>query len=237
MSGRPALLSIHDLMPETMDRVIAMMDRFEGWGIGPVSLLVVPGKDWGRGHLEQIRNWSEKGHPLVAHGWAHWTEVVGIRHRLHSMFFSRTVAEHLALDREGVMGLMRRSYAWFGENGFPDPGVYVPPAWALGAVGPSDLAELPYDQVEATEGVYFRQGEGMGRCFLPVVGFEADTAMRAAFLKPWNRVQVRQALRKRVPLRIALHPFDDELRLAGQMGEILAMGWDWCRYGDVLEAE
>ena len=223
-----ALVSIHDLMPETMERV----DRILGWlqerGVPPCTLLVVPGKDWTPSQIERLRTLSQQGHHLAAHGWHHHTEPRKWYHRLHALFISRNVAEHLDLDSAGIRQLLQRSHDWFGEHGLPSPDFYVPPAWALGPISKTDLAQVPYSRIETTRGFLFPSKEGAHRrTALPLTGFEADTQLRAAFLRRWNGAQTKRAQKTNTPLRISIHPDDLELKLRDQMEALFAMPWDY----------
>ena len=109
-----AYLSVHDVMPHTLDRVRALLggplSRFPA---GHVPLLVVPGREWNEADLAQLRDWQAAGHPLAGHGWMHRVERYGgWRHRVHAALISRDVAEHLALEAEGILDLMCRCHAW-----------------------------------------------------------------------------------------------------------------------------
>ena len=228
----PALVSLHDVMPETLDRVATILDRLRAWGLPPVTLLVVPGRAWRPAQIDQLHRWVEAGHPLAAHGWVHHVESIrGWRHRLHSRFLSRRVAEHLALDGDGIVRLMRRSGEWFPAQGLPAPTLYVPPAWALGRVARDALRPLPFAQVEVLRGVLELRSGALRP--LPVVGFETDTPRRARLMRPWNRFQAHRARRTGRPLRIALHPFDFEYFLHRDLEDILQRRWKFLAYTEL----
>ncbi|NBB80203.1 MAG: DUF2334 domain-containing protein [Verrucomicrobia bacterium] len=212
------LVSIHDLMPETMDRVEAILDWLEQRSVPPATLLVVPGKPWTSNGLSRLRELAEAGHELAAHGWQHRTQPRRFWHRLHATFVSHNVAEHLNLDSAEITELMLRSFAWFPENGLPSPRLYVPPAWALGNISAKHLAQLPYHNIETTFGILQRNQEGIYQMQrLPLSGYEADTDIRAAFLRKWNTCQARSAKMTNRPLRISIHPDDPGLPLRNQM--------------------
>lgn len=215
-------------MPETFDRVERILEHLERRSIPPITLLVVPGKDWQAGQIECLRDWARQGHELAAHGWHHHVPSIhGWRHRLHATLISRNVAEHLALDPAGILRLMCRSHDWFAEHGLPEPTLYVPPAWALGPLSAADLAQLPFRQVET---LWHLLSPAAGTsCRLPMVGFEADTPLRALAVGAWNALQVRGA--RRQPLRIAIHPDDFELRLARPLDRLLDQPFRFLRYG------
>lgn len=211
-----ALVSIHDCMPETLERVETLLTWLADLGVPPVTLLVVPGKDWQPAELVRLRELSNSGHPLAAHGWHHHTRPRRLYHRLHAALLSRNVAEHLALDPSEIEALLRRAYDWFPENGLPAPHLYVPPAWALGSIPATRLKDSPYTCIETTRGLLFPQNHPFFQS-LPLTGYEADTAFRATFLKHWNAMQASAAQNSGKRLRISIHPDDLNLRRADQM--------------------
>jgi len=217
---RPALISVHDVMPATLPQVRAVMARLEARGLGPVTLLVTPGLGWDEAGLGELRTWQAAGHRLAGHGWRHEADrVEGWYHRLHSGLVSRGVAEHLALSPAEAGALMQRCFAWFAEQGLGAPEMYVPPAWAMGRVSRQQMRDLPFRWYETLAGIYDSEADRMHR--VPVVGFEADTAMRAGVLGLANRVSHTLARWRGRPVRIAIHPHDLELRLAGQLADLL----------------
>ncbi|MDZ7802583.1 polysaccharide deacetylase family protein [Thiohalophilus sp.] len=226
-----ALISIHDVMPETLDRVEALIERLRARDRTAITLLVVPGRAWDETDIARLAAWSRQGMELAAHGWQHHARRIhGLWHRLHALFISRDAAEHLALTTAEIEQLMRDSAIWFEAHDLPTPTSYIPPAWALGRLPRARLAALPYQQVEVTRGVIDCRS---GRLHaLPLVGFEADTAFRAAFLRCWNRFQAHQARRSGRPLRIGIHPGDAELRLADQLAEFIDGHWTSHRLDD-----
>lgn len=212
------IVSIHDLMPETMDRVETILDWLREHGRPQVTLLVVPGKPWSQKGIGRLRDLAAMGHVLAAHGWHHQTSIRRWKHQIHAMLISRNVAEHLDLDATGIIHLMQRSHDWFAKQQLPSPHLYVPPAWALGSITPDQLAALPYQQIETTRSLYQR---GSANTFrkntYPLTGYEADTPLRASFLRLWNSHQARSAQRSGRPLRISIHPDDLRLRLTDQL--------------------
>jgi predicted deacetylase len=212
------LLSIHDCMPETLDRVDAILDWLGRDSIPKITFLVVPGKPWSPRDLDRLRRLVAAGHRLAAHGWAHQTTPRRLGHRLHAALLSRNVAEHLALDSAEITALMQRSFQWFAEQQLPEPSLYVPPAWALGRIVPEHRKQLPYAQIETTSGLLQREPTGRyTQRRLPLTGYEADTPLRAGFLRRWNRWQAASAQRSQRPLRISIHPDDLNLRLRDQL--------------------
>lgn len=228
-----ALISIHDLMPDTMGRVEKILNWLEALKVPPVTLLVVPGKPWASEQLARLRELADKGHQLAAHGWHHKTHPRKLYHRLHSFIISRDVAEHLDLDSQGVFDLLIHSGEWFTENGLPTPEFYVPPAWALGFIKQKHLQQAPYRMIETTRGLIQLEDGKVKREAYPLTGFEADTFVREAFLRRWNRLQTNKAIRSKQPLRISIHPDDLQLRLTDQMEELLRIDWEYLAYRDL----
>lgn len=225
------LISIHDLMPETMARVEMILDWLKQSSIPPATLLVVPEKPWTTDELDRLRQFAEAGHELAAHGWEHKTHPRRLWHRIHATFISRNVAEHLDLDSADIADLMLRSHQWFPEHGLPRPKLYVPPAWALGNISSKHLAALPYQQIETTFGLLQRNHESSYRLQkLPLSGYEAGSPLRAAFLQQWNTRQAIKAKRMHRPLRISIHPDDLSLRLRDQLQKQIWMVDEFVRY-------
>jgi len=222
------LVSVHDVMPETLERVQHVLDLCARVNPGPITLLVVPGRHWDRAQIDRLRGWQAAGHRLAGHGWLHWVEGFGgLCHRLHGAVISRRVAEHLALDRTAIVRLIRRCHGWFESQGLAPPDLYVPPAWAMGAIPPADLAALPFPRYEVLTGV--RDAANGQLLPLPMLGYEADTPARALAIRLWNRVNRRRAA-TRGWLRIAIHPDDLDLRLAADLRDDLHRFGRWVTY-------
>ncbi|MBK1717135.1 polysaccharide deacetylase family protein [Thiocystis violacea] len=206
------LVSVHDVMPETLPRVERILDLLATEGVNAVTLLVVPGLDWSSEQIDWLRRHEARGYELAGHGWLHRVATYGgLRHRLHAWFLSRNVAEHLALDADGILNLMSRCHAWFRAHGLRAPTLYVPPAWAMGAIPRNALAELPFLRYEIFSGVLSGQ---TGRLYpIPMLGYEADRAWRIPVIRIWNHFN-RHRSRRRGWLRIGIHPQDLDLALA-----------------------
>lgn len=221
-AGLRALVSIHDVMPETRTRVAALL-RTMPETIPPerVVLLVVPGRDWSGADRDWLRSLQQQGYELAGHGWSHrCAPPRTLYHRLHSLLLSRDAAEHLSLDADAIAQLIRANRRWFHEQGLDEPELYVPPAWALGALPRRDLKALPFRYYETLSGIHDVQRDRFRR--LPVIGFEADTPGRAAMLRLINLVQLRLARWLDRPVRVAVHPYDAELHLAADLRAALA---------------
>jgi predicted deacetylase len=211
-SAYKALVSIHDVMPSTLDRVEQLVGLAEHHGIGKLTLLVVPGLAWKYCELARVRRWQDAGYRLAGHGWRHRCNTIrGWRHCLHSWLISRDVAEHLELRQDRVITLVNRCREWFDQQGFEPPDLYVPPAWALGNLEPDAIRTLPFPLIETMWGVI--DARQVNHIRLPLAGFEANTLTRQLTLQCLNRINRLLASRWHRPLRLALHPGDLELRL------------------------
>ncbi|MEA3260319.1 MAG: polysaccharide deacetylase family protein [Pseudomonadota bacterium] len=210
------LISIHDVMPETRERVTDILEQLAWLPPAAVTLLVVPGKDWRAADLDWLRDLSERGYPLAGHGWRHRCDTPkSFHHRLHSAFISRDAAEHLSLDEERIIALIQDCHRWFVEHGLTPGPLYVPPAWALGAVNKRRLAALPFRYYETLGGLYDARDQRFHP--MPLLGFEADTTLRAWSLNLFNRGNYLAALATGRTLRVSIHPQDLQLRLGAQV--------------------
>lgn len=229
-----AVLSLHDVMPETLGRMEEILKFLSDHGIPPITLLIVPGREWRPCQVATLRRLADRGYTLAAHGWVHETRPSRPYHRLHSMLLSRNVAEHLAFDEEGIYALMQRSLGWFTENSLPAPELYVPPAWAIGRISRNRLRELPLRYVEVLRGVVTLRENRLHP--LPVVGFEADTAWRSLAVRGWNWTALQRARMTGKPVRISLHPQDFHLRLVHCLRQLLQEDFVWKSYPEAVAA-
>ena len=215
-----ALLSVHDVMPATLDRTAAILERLPAACRRGTLLLVVPGLPWRDEQVARLRRWQAEGLRLAGHGWHHEAGAIrGLYHRLHSLLLSRRAAEHLALGPGEIAELLARCHAWFAGQDLEPPDYYVPPAWAMGRADPGILRDSPFRWFETTAGLYDSEAGRFLR--LPLAGFEADTRARRLFLQAWNGLNRRLASPRR-PLRLAIHPDDWSLHLASQLEAFLA---------------
>lgn len=216
----PALISIHDVMPETLPNVQRCLDRCREFDHSTVYLLVVPGRSWHDTQIEQLQQWVSEGCLLVGHGWVHHADhIQGWRHRLHSVLISRDVAEHLCLDERAIVALMQRCRAWFAAHKLPVPEMYVPPAWAMGQVRRSHLRTTGFRYVETVRGIDDLTDRRL--VSRPLIGYEADTRFRAVTLRLWNRAN-RLLPDSAGPPRLAIHPDDLDLKLSDELIKDLA---------------
>lgn len=227
------LVSIHDVMPETLDRVFEIFGRLEQSGLLPVTLLVVPGRDWRPEDITRLRSLVARGAELAGHGWVHEVErVSGFGHRLHSALISKRVAEHLALDGSGCIELMQRCHDWFADQDLPLPTLYVPPAWAMGPLSRSALHDLPFRQFETLSGVYATGTSRFRR--LPLLGFEVDSRWRRLIVHGWNAVNQKWGGSLQRPIRLGIHPHDFSLQLSDQLDLLIRSGGQGLSYRSLV---
>jgi predicted deacetylase len=184
-----------------------------------VYLLVVPHRDWSISQLDQLRHLQQQGYPLAGHGLTHHVDnISGIYHRLHSRIISKQVAEHLALNEDGIVNLITDCYHWFLLNHFKAPELYVPPAWAMGSISKHKLQWLPFRWYEYLHGIH----DSVSNNFkpLPVIGFEAENYASKTVLKTWNYLNTAVST-GRHPLRISIHPNDFQLPLQADLVRLL----------------
>lgn len=223
------LVSIHDVMPDTIGVVRGIMDQLDNYGISPVTLLVVPGKSWSESDLAWLRTRQKRGDRLAGHGWIHRAGAPrGLFDRLHRRFFSRGVAEHLPLSADGISALIEKCHGWFAAQDLATPDLYVPPAWAMGSISREQLRQLPFRNYETLAGVYDATTDRFTA--VPLVGFEADTAFRAITLRLSN-VFNQVAAKWHGQLRVAIHPYDPQLRLRADLARMLEKPANCVAYG------
>ncbi len=234
--GRPrarALVSVHDVTPAHLPRVLRILEILEEAGVPPCTLLVVPGTGWTPGSLRTLGALVDKGYPLAGHGWSHQC---GSRrtlfHRLHGLLISRDQAEHLSRTREELLALVQGCHDWFGRQGLPEPDLYVPPAWAMGRLTRQDLRDLPFPRYEVLRGLLDARS---GRLrWLPLAGFEADTRFRQVSLRLFNGLNARLAGRTGRPLRVSLHPPDLDYLLAAELEAMVREPWRFVREEEAM---
>ncbi len=228
-----AVVSIHDVAGTNIDRITAILDFLSSMNVARVTLLVIPDSEWDGDGRRRLRQWGEAGIDLAAHGWRHRCgRIRGPYHRFHSRFLSRNVAEHLSAGPDRVADIIRRSHDWFNEMGLPTIPLYVPPAWAMGQIDETALRKLPFIWCETLTGIWDVHTGRHRR--LPLAGFEADTRLRTLSLSLFNQINIAAASASGRPLRVAIHPDDLSLGLAGALPAVLGRCGRFLRYSDVM---
>lgn len=225
MTAARAIVSIHDVRPSTLSGVLEVAALLERADVRPVTLLVVPGVAWDAESLDTVRDLIDRaGYGVAGHGWHHVApRPASLPHRIHAMLISRDQAEHLSRSEEEVAQLVARCHEWFRRVDLPQPELYVPPAWALGRLPRSELAALPFRWYELLHGCV-SAADGALR-IMPLVGFEADTRVRALALRVLNPANLWTGAATGRPLRVAIHPWDLRHRLAAPLRRLLERQW------------
>lgn len=219
-----ALFSVHDVTPGALPRVRRLVALVEESGHPPPLLLVVPGGNWTPASLDGLRELVDRGCRLAGHGWSHRAPPpASLAHRIHALVISRDQAEHLSRAREDLRDRVSRCHAWFGERKLPVSPVYVPPAWALGALTGPDLRALPFRYYSTLTG--FVDAASGRKVRLPLVGFEADTPARRRALRVSNALNLTLGRWLGRPVRIGYHPTDLELLLEEDARRIARRRW------------
>ena len=96
-----ATVSIHDVMPHTLEGVHALAALIPVNQRPKTLLLIVPGLEWSAEQINTLKHLRDDGFSFAGHGWQHRTpHIRGIYHRLHSLLISRNAAEHLSYSRD-----------------------------------------------------------------------------------------------------------------------------------------
>lgn len=227
------LLSVHDVMPKTFSDVKGIISLLERYQMGPVTLLIVPGKEWKENEITLLKGLEKKGYNLAGHGWTHKTlKIKSFKHRIHSVVLSRNSAEHLSLKAENIKKIIQSSYRWFQDVGLKSPFLYVPPGWALGKVSVNDLRDLPFRLYETLTGLYDSEIDLTYR--LPLIGFEADKRLRILSLRVSNSLNKAMVRISNRPVRIGIHPTDLRLGLASSIFSTLKQCDEFVSYKEVM---
>jgi len=227
-----ALLSVHDVMPETLSITQSILEFLTNRGIETVTLLIVPGRNWSSKNIDKLVELQRKGYILAGHGWNHKCFLPKtFYHKIHSGLLSRMVAEHLSISREEIIKIICQCYSWFGNHDLIPPDLYVPPAWAMGSISRKELDSLPFRLYETLTGIYDNTDNFFYR--LPLIGFEADTDLRVKLLKILNKCNRGLTCLLNRPLRISIHPCDQQLGLASELEELLLCNYKYINYTDI----
>lgn len=232
-SSVPAIVSVHDVTPQTLPVVIKMLNRLERLHIHTATLLVVPGAGWSPVDVSRLRDLQQKGYHLAGHGWIHGCSGrYTLKHKVHALLMSRNVAEHLSQAPGNIANLILRCFGWFHTVGLAPPDLYVPPAWAMGRISRNTLNRLPFKWYESLTGIYDAENGTFHRLLL--LGYEADTWLRKLVLKISNRIHQKTASAMGFPIRVAIHPFDLDRRLSADLMDFLKKHAYVMSYADLL---
>ena len=212
-------ISIHDASPHNLLDIETIICTLQNqYRINKICLLVIPGLNWNKEHIQKLQDWQNEGIEIAAHGWVHKAEKnKTLYHIIHSMIISAECAEHLSKNRQDIYYMMKKSYNWFISNGFKKPLLYVPPAWALGKITKKDLKRLEFTYYECTTGMIHHQKYH----FLPLLGFEENTLIRSCLRRFFNTLNYLLASFTGI-IRISIHPNDFSLYLKEDIAKYLS---------------
>jgi hypothetical protein len=216
--------SIHDVAPDTIGLARQVLNNLARNNIKSVTLLVIPdARSWTAQDLAMLKSLEDEGYVLAAHGWTHHNEPPrSIYYKLYSALFSRDAAEHLDKSSAEIIEIMRRSRSWFEASGLRSPSLYVPPAWALGAVSLEMVAATGFEFVETLTGIYKASTQSFHH--LPLVGFKAFTKFQGVVLHASNTINEAIADATGMPIRVAVHPYDFSLLSSGEVKAMVERG-------------
>ncbi len=224
-----SIISIHDVMPHTLNNIKKIIKILEKNKCNPATLLVVPGRNWSENDINFLKIIQEDGYEIAGHGWYHETKNIStLYHKFHSAFISRNVAEHLSLSNKEIIILMDNCFKWFEKNQFQQPITYIPPAWALGKITNKDIFNSPYKIIETLSGIYFK--EKFTR--MPLVGYETDNLFRVVSVSFLNFISEKISKYTNTPLRISIHPNDFSYPLKSKLEKILKSDRKFFGYRD-----
>lgn len=101
----------------------------------------------------------------------------------------------------------------------------------MGSIGRAALETLPFTRYETLSGVYDVRSRRVRR--LPLLGYQADSALRVPWLKTWNRINLASARALGEPARISIHPHDRELPLFTELESVLGTCARFLRYDEL----
>lgn len=215
----PIHVSIHDVSPRYDSEVEHALLLCRARGVNP-ALLVVPDLH-GQAPLERapryvqrLRELSREGCQILLHGLYHRADPApaavaggarrtGIGRWLRQRVASAGEAEFGELSLEQAAARLDVGLALFAELGLPVHG-FVPPAWILPRRLLPALAER---QIRYTENHFDLIDPVSGRRRASAV-MNYATRSRTRLLTSVAYVRVARALRRALPLRIAIHPPD-----------------------------
>jgi len=228
---KSAIVSVHDVMPSNLSNVCETIGYLKSQQVTAITLFVVPGKAWADDELATLKKFENEGVELAGHGWQHLIyRVETFWHRIHGKIISRDEGEHLSLTGSEIAEIIEKCYKWFDQSGFRSPLLYVPPAWAMGAISRKQLTELPFRCYETVTGLYDSQSGK--KLYMPITGYMADAAFRVLPLRIINRLNLALPMK---PVRITIHPDDLYLPMKKDLTRHLARFNLFLRYRDIIE--
>jgi predicted deacetylase len=207
------LVSIHDVSPRHLDQVKRLRARVAEWGVGAVTLLVVPDYHAAAPLLrsQPARAWLREragaGDEICLHGYYHQQrrQIADRVSRLRAALFTAGEGECLALDEGHRATLLGLGKALVEEVAGVEVRGFVAPGWLEPAGFRAHLRAAGFTWHESR---YFveRVADGARR-WAPVLSFATRTRAREEAALAWVRA-LRRPLARSPVVRLALHPAD-----------------------------
>ncbi|MGA3170271.1 MAG: polysaccharide deacetylase family protein [Chthoniobacteraceae bacterium] len=212
--NRHLVVSIHDVSPLTRDSVAGMLAELAQWGVGRVSLLVVPDHHR-RGNINGdaafcgwLREMVAAGHEAVLHGYYHQREQregESARTRFFTRHYTAGEGEFYDIGYDAARALLERGRQELELCAGTKPEGFIAPAWLLSAEGEKAARELGFAYTTRLKSVLElgcgRAWESQSLCWSVRSGWRRAASMG------WNRFLFGQ-LRGSALLRISIHPPD-----------------------------
>ncbi|MBZ9646914.1 polysaccharide deacetylase family protein [Sphingobium sp. 3R8] len=247
MTKRRLLLSLHDVGPRFETEVDRLVDHVSRH-VAPdhLAMLVVP-NHWGAHPLiagspfaSRLRDWSDRGVSLFAHGWYHRDDSrhAGAASRFKARHMTAGEGEFLGLDHRTALQRMTDGRALIEDiSGKPVAG-FVAPAWLYGAPALAALGQAGFALAEDHMKVWSPQsGATLARG--PVITWASRS--RARIASSLAVAHLLPPLLHFAPVvRIAVHPGDAHvpslMRSIDDALRRVRRSHAPARYGDLLTA-
>jgi len=221
--------AIHDVTPRNLARVARLRDRLGAAGVSVATLLCIPNHHGVERLAASVdaRAWlrrrADAGDEICLHGDRHLAEapIRGWRDRLRARLFCRGEAECLAQDAAARRRMLVDGRAELEDLVGRRVGGFVAPGWLEPRGLDSALAHSGFRWHESRWGL--ARLDGARAIHAPVVSFAAAGLVKRPLSVATARVVAAIARRGAGPVRLALHPADDEVpELARAAAAILA---------------
>ena len=212
---RHLLVSVHDVAPRFEGEVDRLLDLIgETVGQSRVTMLVVP-RHWnsepirpGSPFAARIRDWSQQGVEMFAHGWTHRDDSrhVGLA-AFKARHMTASEGEFLGLSEGEALLRMQQGKALIEDIiGAPVRG-FVAPAWLYSEGARHALGEAGFELAEDHMRVWAPMEEDRRLAGGPVITWASRSRSRRASSLAAALV-LRRALRRCRVARVGLHPGD-----------------------------
>lgn len=214
--ARGLVVSIHDVSPRTRAATEAMLADLAKWGVGRVSLLVIPDHHH-KGHFLKdagfcgwLAGAAGSGHEAVLHGYYHLRAqrkadgACGLWNRLVTESYTAGEGEFFDLGEDEAFDRVTRGREEFRGIGL-EPAGFIAPAWLLGDEAAAAVARAGFQYTTRIGRVEdLVRGEAHKSQSLV---YSVRAAWRRVVSLGWNSLLLR-VLGDRPLVRLGLHPPD-----------------------------